>query len=153
MKITPLTRSSMQTFIDAVDRVTPESQRQWGTLDPHRMIAHLIFTLDMSLGKHQVDDHGNILTHTSLFRWLIFEIMPWPKGKIKAPPELTPAPSNDFETDRRLLKERIAEFAEVLEKEPARKTRNPIFGPLPLSIWSRIHGRHTAWHMQQFSTM
>ncbi len=145
-----LTETSLPKFEKGVNKVDKDATRQWGTLTPHEMMAHLAFSFRMSLGIEELEDESNFFTRSKLFRNAIFLYMPWPKGKIKAPPGFTPEPAQSFEEDRADVLELMKEFTSEFKKNPKRTVKSPIMGDVPLSFWSIIHGRHTAWHLQQF---
>ena len=43
-------------FIGRVQALCADTPRQWGTMDVTRMLRHLNFSTDMSLGVEQVED-------------------------------------------------------------------------------------------------
>ena len=103
MKYEKLNKSSIDKFIRVIDQLTPDSQRQWGSLTPVNALAHLSTTLLVSLNRVNMKDEGNFITKSALFRKLIFEYMPWPKGKIKAPDDMTPQAEGDFDAEKERL--------------------------------------------------
>jgi oxepin-CoA hydrolase/3-oxo-5,6-dehydrosuberyl-CoA semialdehyde dehydrogenase len=101
------------------------------------------------LEKLTEQDRSNFLSST-IFCFLVFRVMPWPKGKIKAPEAFCPPPEGDFDTERNKLLEAIREFIATAEREPRRKTLHPMFGRQTLKYWSLMHGKHFEHHFQQF---
>ena len=144
-----LIRQNESIFAARINALTPQSQRQWGALDSVKMMRHLRCIVDMSLEKIVETDRSNFFSST-IFCFLVFRVIPWPKGKIKAPDTFCPTPEGDFETERKKLLEAISEFIATAEREPNRKTLHPIFGRQTLRYWSLMHGKHLEHHFRQF---
>ncbi len=155
MSVIKLNRKNLNVFLDALEKLTPDSPRKWGKLDATRMLIHVHGGLKVSLEEKSCGDFSNIITRRKLFHLIIFRLMPWPKGKIKAPPEFTPDPEDgfDFETEKKDFANSMLRCVEVLEKEPSRKSRNPILGVIDFRTWSMSHGKHMTHHFEQFGLM
>jgi len=136
-------------FLGRIAKVQPDSPRQWGELDPAGMMAHLRRSIEISLGEVEVEDISNFLMRT-VGKISFLYLLPWPKGKIKAPSQFTPPPEGDLESERARLSEAMDRFLEDLRNNPARRTRNPAMGMLTLRTWSRVHGLHFDHHLRQF---
>ncbi|MEQ8821457.1 MAG: DUF1569 domain-containing protein [Sumerlaeia bacterium] len=150
-KAVPLRRDTLSLFSAPLEQIHPDSQRRFGTLDPAGMLRHLSRSIEVSLEEVDgVTDTSNFVTRLPLMRWMAFEVMPIPRGKIKAPDYFTPAADGDVQAERERLFEAMERFLSALDKDPARITLNPIFGLMPLTYWSKIHGRHTQHHLAQF---
>src|SRR5580765_7180843 len=100
-------RQNETIFAARINALTPQSQRQWGVLDSLKMMRHLRCILDVSLEKIIEADRSNFFSST-IGCFLVFRVMPWPKGKIKAPDTFCPAPESDFETERKNLLEAVS---------------------------------------------
>lgn len=145
-----LTRETAERFKAAVDRVAPDAKARWGTMDAPRMMAHLARSLDISMGRVDVPPMGNWLTRLPIFKRIVFEWMPWPKGKIKAPKEFFPDDPAAFAEEREKVKRAIDEFVAMAADAPGRIVPSAGFGPVELRYWAVINGRHLAWHLEQF---
>ncbi len=145
-----LNRSTLPAFRDRVRAVTAGSERKWGQMDATRMMRHLGFTLEMSLGIARVPDMSKPILrdvfYVVFFQWLTT----WPKGRIKGPDFVTPPPKADFSVEQLETLRLMDRFVEEFEREPMRLSVNPGLGPIPLSKWSRVHGVHMDHHMRQF---
>ena len=150
----PAARLNTRTEPDYADRLrtlSADTPPQWGRMSATQMVAHLRRTVAISLGEHAVPDHSNVFTRT-VARWIAFHLMGrWPRGVIKAPPEYTAEPAGDFEDERRALFEAIQRFTVAAEREPDRTGLSPLFGPMPLRYWQRVHGMHFEHHLRQFN--
>ena len=145
-----LNRSTLDDFAERVKSLDSESQRLWGEMDVVRMLRHLVFTVDMSLGNVEVESFtpkfARPLIYLLAFNWFTN----WPKGKLKAPDWVCPDPEGDFLSERDLLLSRLGEFVDILETDPQRTGVNPGLGSIPMTRWSRVHGIHTDHHLRQF---
>ena len=149
MDVTLMEQSSLDQFKSRLGQVREDAPRKWGELDARRMFVHLRYAVRLSL--QEVAFEGDPPKRVGPFmRWMVFHVLPWPKGKIKAPPSFTPEADSDFETERSACLEALDRFADAAEREPDRVTEHPVFGKLPLSYWKRIHGKHLEHHLQQF---
>lgn len=144
-----LQAASKPHFLERIAKVQPDSSRLWGELDPAGMMAHLRRSIEISLGEVEVEDISNFFMRTA-GKVAILYLLPWPKGKIKAPSEFTPPPEGDLDAERARLSEAMDRFLEALTNEPTRRTRNPAMGMLTLKTWSRVHGLHFDHHLRQF---
>lgn len=150
MAFVPLDRKNLPLMETRLKSVRPDSKHLWGHMTAPEMLAHLRRGIEISLGEHAVKDRS-IPVVRMLIRWLTFNTaFPWPRGKIKAPAEWTPAPREGFEVERIRLLEAVNRFVHVSERDPRRIGVSPLFGPLPLSTWRRIHGKHFDHHLRQF---
>lgn len=145
-----LNRQSLPRVGEMLSPLSDDTPRRWGSLSPAAMLRHLRETIDVSLGDSACQDLGNFFTKTRLVQYLITEVLPWPKGGIKVPKSLLPETTATVEEERTLLLAALDRFVTVLETDPQRTTQHPAFGKLPVSRWSRLHGRHFEHHFKQF---
>jgi len=118
-------------------------------MDLAKTFSHLCRSVEVSLGAVEVKDQSNFLSRTVL-KWLVFQVLPWPKGKIKAPSDSFVEDVGNTEQERQALLDALGRFVETAEREPERKATFFIFGPVPLRYWRRIHGKHLDHHLRQF---
>lgn len=145
----PLSRENASRFVECLERIQSSSQRQWGTMEPSAMFRHLRRAIELSLGEVPVLDRSNFLTR-SVLRWISFESsMQWPKS-MKAPAVFFPDKHSTMDEERGLLRQAIARFTAAAEEAPQRMVASELFGPLPLSYWTRVHGRHFEHHLKQY---
>ena len=145
-----LNAESLSTFSDRLRAIQEDTQRQWGKMDVARMMRHLRFTFDMSLGVEDVPDKSIPVIRNIL--WILsFRVFTnWPKGKLKGPDFVTPPAEHDFEKERNLVLEKMQQFVDAAAQDPERIALNPFMGQLPLRKWQRLHGLHTHHHLKQF---
>jgi hypothetical protein len=150
MPVVPLTAETSARFRERLGGIDSDTPRQWGSLSPAGLMAHLTVIFEFSLGESEGQDIGNALTRMRLMRWFIIHAMPWPRAKIKAPPAFTPEPEGTFEQERDRCLAALDRFVKARGENPDRIERSPLLGDMPLRHWSALHGRHLDHHMRQF---
>jgi len=131
------------------EQIRDDTPRQWGELDPARMIRHVRLSTELSLAEVEAKDESTWWTRT-VFCWLVFNVLPWPKGKIKVSEVFLPKPDGNVAAERILFFEAMERFLAAVEKEPQRRTTHPMFGPRTMHNWRQIHGKHFDHHLRQF---
>ena len=145
MILTPETWAAVERRLDAL---RPDARPQWGTLNAAAMVGHLAQTMRLSLGEVPVVDRSNWVLR-NIVRPLAFELLPIPRG-IKAPAEFDAPSVGELAAERVNLSACVGRFLAAAEATPERIGVSPLFGPMPLSYWRRIHGKHIAHHLRQF---
>ncbi|NUP90441.1 MAG: DUF1569 domain-containing protein [Candidatus Sumerlaeia bacterium] len=148
MSTPPLNPQTLVHYRERLLRIGPDTPRRWGQMSPTELMAHLARTFDLGLGLVPVEDKSNLLTRTVL-RWAVFHL-PWPKGRVKAPPVFTPAPEGDFAAEQARAVAALERFAEQSGREPGRQVLSMVFGHMPLRRWQVLMGKHTEHHLRQF---
>jgi hypothetical protein len=144
-----LDQATLSEFTNRVNKVNEQSRREWGALDASQMLRHLTYLIEISLGEEISADRSNFVMR-SIMRPIVFSSMQWPKGKIKAPPDLTPKPDGDCNVERPRLLKAMSRFVETSAKLPNEVRPHPVFGPVTLTYWRRMHGKHLDHHLKQF---
>lgn len=150
MPIAPLDASTLPRFKERIASLPADRRPAWGTLSPARMLRHLREVVGMALEEVPVEDMGNFLLRSRFFRRLMFEWWTtWPHG-LKAPARFTPDADGDLAHEREALFAALDRFVARRVESPERVARHPVFGVVPLSYWSRMHGVHFEHHFRQF---
>lgn len=148
---TPLTAQTAPVFEARILRLRPEAAPRFGSMTPHRMIAHLDATFRISLGSVPCEDLSNVFLRTPVMRWLAINVLPLPRGVMKAPASMVPEPSGSFEESRGALLEQVGVFLRAAKADPGRRTPDPWLGRITLRDWSTVHGVHLDHHLMQFA--
>ncbi len=148
-----LNRENLGYFSETLGQIDPDVSPEWGQMDCLTLMRHLRRAIEVSLEEVKAEDKS-IPGVRWLLKKLFFEWMTnWPKGKIKASPIFIAQAERSFHEERDLLLDALQRFVDELERNPARKTINPFLGPIPISYWSHIHGRHYRHHFRQFGVL
>lgn len=140
-----------QELLIRLRNITPQNQRQWGSMTSHQMICHLNDSFKLAMGDRAVSAKTNIFTRT-IMKWLAFKVpLKWPKG-FRTHPEIDQHIGGtqplDFEKDLTELKQLLDRFAQ--EERKFEWQVHPIFGRLTEEEWLRWGYLHVDHHLRQF---
>ncbi len=135
-------------LIARIDRLQPDSPRQWGKMTPAQMQVHIGDQLRIALGTLPCASIANFVSTSAPVRWIVIHSpLPWPKGAPTAPELKNPATAT-WDADRDGL-------IEVIRKAAACGTSHnwqphPAFGKLDGHSWGVLIWRHMDHHLRQF---
>lgn len=141
--------TSIEEIKSRLERLRPESERQWGKMGPAQAVAHCTVSLEMALGDFRAPQ----LLIGRLAGWAIKPIafresepMRRNSPTIK---DLVVADDRDLEVERSRLCATIDRFAAA---GPAGCTEHPhsFFGRLTPEEWSMWMYKHLDHHLRQF---
>lgn len=130
-----------------IERLTPNSARQWGRMTQQQMICHLTDGFRMAAGERHPKPVDNFFSR-SVVRWVALHSgLTWPKG-VKTVPEADQEQggTKPVDWDR--------DLTELLQKLDAFQAKDgnphPMFGPLSAAEWNTWGFRHADHHLRQF---
>jgi hypothetical protein len=130
-----------------IDRLEPNSVRQWGKMHAGQMVCHVGDQLRVGLGELETEGVPGFLRFKPL-RQLFVYWLPWPKGRIEAPPEMLTTTPSEWNDDVSALHVLIENFG---KGDPVAKwASHPDFGPLSGDEWGILSWKHLDYHLQQF---
>jgi hypothetical protein len=143
-----LDAATRQRYLARIGALSPEAPPRFGTMTVHRMVCHLHDGLRIAFGELRPEPVRTPLKN-ALGRWfVIWSPIPWPKGRIKAPPSfLATPPSPCFEEDREALASAVRRFEAPGEIAWA---ESPFLGTLSARDWAALNARHLDHHLGQF---
>lgn len=143
--------SDRAAILARLDRLTPASPRRWGRMPPEQLLPHLADGLRMALNLlHRPARAHRGPIGAMLFRWAGIYLLPWPEGKIEAPPGSFGTPTRGWEQDREALRELIGRLGGAGSADVA--AAHPDFGRMSLRDWQVLQYRHLDHHLRQFSS-
>ena len=139
-------KSAVSEILERVEKITPQTQRQWGKMNVDQMLAHCSAGLDMAAGR-EVPPYsliGRLIGH--FLKDLYSNDKPFDKG---SPTSLKIGTNLDFAKEKKHLTETISRFnqgglAGVTSKP------HPFFGKLPPEAWGKGMYKHIDHHLKQF---
>jgi hypothetical protein len=148
----------MKSFANAADvdsifarlnRVTNDSQRQWGTMTPSEMCVHLTDAFRGPLGEKDLGRVDTLFSRT-VMKFVALKVpMNWPKG-LKTMPAMDPRKKgtkpSEFERDKHELEAAARRF--LAATGPL--VPHPLFGNMSPSEWKRWAWMHMDHHLRQF---
>lgn len=134
-----------QDIIDRVNKLTPQSQAQWGKMNVAQMLAHCQMPLGVATGDHKIKSSLLFKIIGPMFKGLIFSEKPF-KRNLGTAKSFIMNTEKDFNTEKQKLLDMIARFSEkTMTDEP-----HPIFGKMTKEEWSKGSWKHLDHHLQQF---
>lgn len=134
-----------------LENLRANSTGQWGKMTANQMLCHLADTVRVCLHEKEAPFMGKWYDPL-LTKWFALSPVPWPKGKIKAPPMLDPtvggAQPVEFEQDKQAFIRLIVQYGQTQSDYPWPK--HPILGVLTYAQWGRFHYVHFDHHFRQF---
>jgi hypothetical protein len=139
-------------LISRLQRLTPHTERRWGSLTPAEMLCHLGDSCESVLGIRIPPGPPPSGQAKPVLKWLIlYTPMPWPKGA-KTRPGVNPRQDGtrpgEFEQDRA----RVINGLGLLAAAPAERLASAHFmvGPMSRKDWHRWAYKHVDHHLRQF---
>lgn len=135
-------------MISRIDRLQPNSQRQWGKMDVAQMMAHCSATLDMASGRLNLPRVfiGRLIG--PLFKPVFTNEKPLSKNSPTAK-EFVFADPRNFAREQEQLKSKLRQFHQGGEGQCTRHP-HPFFGSLSPQQWGRGMYKHLDHHLRQF---
>jgi hypothetical protein len=137
-----------QEFTGRIDRLTPQSQRQWGRMSVQQMVCHLTDAVKGTLGETPSSFKPNFLS-SRLGHFIILNV-PIPKGKAPTSPQFQVSQPGDWGHDVSTLKGYLARVVERARSPDAVWGIHPRFGKLTHQEWGKLLARHFDHHLRQF---
>ncbi|MEQ8330402.1 MAG: DUF1569 domain-containing protein [Longimicrobiales bacterium] len=136
-----------QALIARVRQLSPDRQRRWGRMEVGQMVAHVSDQLRMAVGEVGIQAVRGPFRFRPM-RYLIVHLLPWPKGRAKAPPEAFTTSPTTLDADCRTLVALIERFAATPPEQLA--PLHPLFGRMTSRDWDVLSYRHLDHHLRQF---
>lgn len=140
--------ASRQSILERLERLMPESQRQWGKMDVGQMLAHCAVALEMANGERPQKRALIGLLLSWMVRKKLLGGAPFPKNSPTNPAFVFTDP-RDFTAEKSRLQSAIARFVER-GPERAGEATHSFFGRLTGAEWGRLMGKHLDHHLTQF---
>jgi hypothetical protein len=83
-----------RSILDRLAALSPQHPRRWGRMEPVQLLPHLASGLRMALGEQKSEGSPPGLIRGAVWRYLAIHRLPWPEGKIQAPPGTFSTPIN-----------------------------------------------------------
>ena len=145
--IDPALRAAL---VARLQRLAPDSPRQWGRMTPHQAICHLSDSFRDMMSATPISSVATPFSRTFV-RWIALHSgLPWPHG-VKTRPEVDQEIGGtkpvEFGSDRRQLEGLIEQFA---ARSGHDLQPHPMFGRMTTTEWQHWGWRHTDHHLRQF---
>lgn len=144
------TSKGAQTTIERINKLTPQTQAQWGKMNVAQMLAHCNVAYDMTL--------TNIYAKPGSFKKFMLKMFvknavvgpkPYPRNGRTAP-EFIIADERDFAAEKKKLVDYINQVQKLGGTHFNGKESHS-FGPLTETEWNTLFSKHLDHHLTQFN--
>jgi hypothetical protein len=135
-------------LLERLDRLSPESERQWGKMTPSQMMEHTARALDMATGRNPMKQIFLGKALSWIFRKEFLGEKPFKQNRPTGP-DFIIKDEPDFESTRIRLSELITEFHDLGESSLEGNIHG-FFGPLTGKQWGETQYKHVDHHLRQF---
>jgi len=144
------TKEVSDEIISRINKLTPESQRQWGKMDVGQMLAHCSVTYEMIYepGKHPKPNFLMAVIIKLFAKKVVTGDKPLKKNSPTAPQFIMKS-DKDFEAEKARLIAFIEKTRQLGENEFDGK-ESASFGVLNKTEWSNMFYKHLDHHLTQF---
>ncbi len=140
----PATRSKL---LARTRRLSPGMHPRWGRMTAPQMIAHLSDQMRHTLGDSACQPRRGPL-RWRLVRHAVIYWLPWPRGRLKGPPEAFETRPTTWEADLETLGRLVERFA--VREGSAGWPEHALLGPMSERDWGVFCHRHFDHHLRQF---
>ena len=136
-------------ILSRFNRLTPQTQRQWGKMNVNQMLYHTAAGLRIAYGEIITAPQGNWLKK-KLMRFVILKTdMPTPKEKAETFPEINTVARSINPADFNVELDKIIE---LLNHFPTKQTApsSGFLGKMSKENWARLQYPHLDHHLKQF---
>ena len=137
--------SVKQEIIERINKLTAQTQRQWGKMNVSQMLAHVQLPISCAYGTHQVKGSFLLKLLGPLFKSVLYNDKPY-KQSLPTDKSYIVVDSKDFEKEKQGLLEKLSRFSSdsiVLEN-------HPVWGKMTKEQWSKATWKHLDHHLKQF---
>jgi len=143
---------TLNSLVERLRRLRPDSPRRWGTFTPGEMLCHLGDAHESVLGIRIPPGPPPSGVPRPFLKWLVLiGSVPWPKAAKTRPgvnPKMDGTRPGEFEQDRDRA---IGSLRALAVAAPAALAPvHFVFGPMSAREWHRWAYRHVTHHLRQF---
>lgn len=134
-----------QEVVNRINKLTPQTQRQWGKMDVAQMLAHCQMPLGVAIGRHKLKRNPFLSLIGPFFKKQLFDERPF-KRSLPTDKSFIMADPKNFEKEKQALISMINDFNEANMVDE----KHPFFGRLTKEQWSKGTWKHLDHHLTQF---
>lgn len=143
---------TLDSLVERLRRLRPDTPRQWGTLTPGEMLCHLGDAHESVLGTRVPPGPPPSGVPRPLSKWYVLHTpFPLPQGVPTRPgvnPKIDGTRPGDFEQDRERVINTLRRLAVAVPTTLL--ASHSRFGPMSARDWYRWAYRHVDHHLRQF---
>jgi len=137
--------SVKQEIIERINKLTAQTQRQWGKMNVSQMLAHVQLPISCAYGTHQVKGSFLLKLLGPLFKSVLYNEKPYKQG-LPTDPTYVVVDTKNFEAEKETLLEQVNKFS----PETVIFLNHPVWGKMTKEQWSKATWKHLDHHLKQF---
>ena len=137
--------SVKQEIIERINKLTAQTQRQWGKMNVSQMLAHVQLPISCAYGTHQVKGSFLLKLLGPLFKSVLYNEKPYKQG-LPTDPTYVVVDTKNFEAEKETLLEQVNKFS----PETVILLNHPVWGKMTKEQWSKATWKHLDHHLKQF---
>ncbi|UPT67043.1 MAG: DUF1569 domain-containing protein [Sphingobacteriales bacterium JAD_PAG50586_3] len=138
---------TLNEVLERLNKLSPDTQRQWGKMNVSQMLVHLSCTLKTGLGELKAKNVYVPLISPLMKRYLMRGGR-FMKGATPTMGEFLIKEQYDFATSRNEFIDILNRFVAEGRKEQLK--RHPFFGKMDAEAWGKTSYGHIDHHLRQF---
>jgi len=135
-----------QEIISRINKLTPQSEKQWGKMDVAQMLSHVQVPIDVAQGTHTVKGNWLMKLILPFFKKMLYDEKPWKQNLPTDKTFIMTGLPKDFEKEKNQLLDKVNRFTET----NMINEKHPVFGKLTKEQWSKATWKHLDHHLKQF---
>lgn len=134
-------------LIRRVEKLTPETQPQWGRMNAGEMLAHVLLGMRLAGGEFETRQRKGPFRYWPL-KLLFVYWLPFPRSAPAPREVVTRGKPHDWDANLAALREKLETFPRTAPD--TKWPLHPIFGKLSPRAWGALGWRHLDHHLRQF---
>jgi hypothetical protein len=136
-------------FVNRIEKLSPESQAQWGKMNVSQMLAHCAILLETTLGEYNTKPANfAIRLMGRFFKPFVTSEKPFNKNT-PTNPEFVVADPREFKKEKERFISNIKRLSQAGEAIVNNRV-HPFFGKMNAQEWNTLTSKHIEHHLQQF---
>lgn len=143
----------IESIIQKLEKLSPESKPLWGKMSAQRMVEHLVDSVRMSTGKNTFPLE---IPEDRIERMQDFLRSEKPMMKNVEVPfakDSTPLKYEEIDLAIDELVVELIDFEEYFAENESQTALHPYYGDLNYELWTLLHKKHFTHHFEQFNLL
>ncbi len=133
---------------DRLNKLTPDTDAQWGKMNPAQMMKHCQYAIEVPLEKSHMPRPNALMRFAfKFFRASMTNDKLWKPG-LPTVKSFVVKDTHDFDQEKQALLSLMNEF--YARREGAALPDHPAFGKFSREEWGKLHYKHLDHHLRQF---
>jgi uncharacterized protein DUF1569 len=135
-----------QEIIDRINKLTPQTQGNWGKMNVSQMMAHLQMPMGSAVGIYELPRTLLGRIFGPLAKPTMYSVKPFKRNLPTDRSFIMTGQEKDFEKEKNGLVTLVNNF----KAENITNQVHPFFGPMTKEQWSKAMYKHLDHHLRQF---